>query len=294
MPLWTEKYRPQKFEDVIALPKQIPNLIKNPTHVLMIGVAGIGKTTCARIICKQLDADMLELNASDDRGIQVIRDEVKFFTQKMSEKRKVVFLDEADGLTNDSQQALRRIMEVSARSTLFILTANFLRKIIVPLRSRCSVIEFPLPDVEEIVNRLKHICDEENIKYDDGSLIKITKITYPDIRKAINTLQSSVVDGQIDVEDLGETLDVLDGLFDIIKQRDYDSLRSLLAKYVFDYESIYRYLFDKIFESEVKDGVKKKAMIEIAERMWRNQSVADQEINFMACVFNIEHVFDEF
>lgn len=291
--IWTEKYRPKKFGDVIGVPKQIKAFIKNPTHLLMVGDAGIGKTTVARILAKELDAELMELNASDDRGIQVIRDKVKFFAKKASVKMKIALLDEADGITRDAQQSLRRIMEIYAMSTLFILTANYLRRIIDPIRSRCTIVEFPAPDDELIIKRLKYICDNEKIKCDDDSLAEIVARAYPDIRKSINMLQSYCLDGKLNTDGIEDFKDLADAVFELILEGDYNTIRAVLTECVPNYDEMFRYLYNKIYESGTNDKDKKKAMIEIADRMWKNQSVADPEINFMACIFRIEDVLQE-
>lgn len=289
--LWWEKYRPQKFEDVIGLPKQFKSLVKRPVHILLTGGAGCGKTTCARIFAREIGAEIYELNASDDRGIQVIRDKVKFFAQKMSLTKKVMFLDEADGMTQDAQQSLRRIMEQYSSDTIFVLTANFLRRIIDPIRSRCAVIEYPAPDKKDVVERLKLICEKEDISYQLEDLVEIVNRTFPDIRTAITMVQTYSYEGTINLEDVEITEDTLDAVFIAIKEQKFDDLRDFLGKYVLDYNRMYRHLYEKVFKSSASDGEKKRALLDIAERIYRNQFVADPEINFMACVYNIYNVF---
>lgn len=284
MKMWVEKYRPQKFDDVIALPKQFRSMVDKPTHLLLVGKAGCGKTTCARIFANELGAEILEKNASDDRGISVIREQVKFFCQKKSLTRKVIFLDEADGLTNDAQQSLRRIMEIYSVNTIFILTANYRRRIIEPLESRCAVIEFPNPERDDIIRRLKDICNAEKIEYKKSDIAKIVDKSYPDIRKAINILQSSVNNGRIDVESIESSEDVMDTIYDLIKTKKFTTLRELVETYTPDYDAVYHHLFWKIFNDE---GKRMDAMLEIAERMYRNQSVSNPTINFMACAFKL-------
>jgi len=286
--IWTEKYRPKKFEDVIGLPEQLKNqdFDKLP-HLLFVGRPGIGKTTCAKIIADMLDAEFRELNASDDRGIQVVREKIKFFAQKASIGRKVLLLDEADYTTAEAQACLRRILEQCANSTLFILTANYLKRIIEPIRSRCTTIEFLNPDKTEIVDKLEYICKLEKVKYDKKDIEFITDVTYPDIRKAINTLQNAVKDGKINVDNVKVGDDILDTVWLILQRKDWKLMRELLQGYVSDYQQIYEYLFDKIFNLDIPRSDKEQALLKLIDRSWRDQNVANPEINFIGCCIDI-------
>ena len=177
--IWTEKYRPKKFEEIIGQKEivlRIKSLVekKSLPHCLFAGPAGVGKTTLATIIAKELfdenwKPNFLELNASDDRGIGIIRNEIKNFARTMSLAKipfKIIFLDECDSLTRDAQQALRRTMEQYSRSTRFILSCNFSSKLIDPIKSRCSIFRFkPLTkeNVDEIIKELKSISPEKII-----------------------------------------------------------------------------------------------------------------------------------
>lgn len=281
---WTEKYRPKDFCDVIGLPVQLEDQdLNNLTHLLMIGKPGIGKTTCARIIADKLEADFLELNASDDRGIAVIRQKVKIFARKASFGRKVILLDESDGITPDAQNSLRSIMESCSKSTLFILTANYLKKIIEPIRSRCIVIEFPNPEKECIIERLGKICDKEGYSYEKDDLKFITGLTYPDIRKAINMLQNACKDGKVNIKDIQVGTDILDAIWQLINEKDLNTMRILLGTYTPDLDQVYSFLFDKVCDVDLPRSDQYNALIKIAEYAYRNQIVAQPDINFIAC-----------
>ncbi len=192
---WVEKYRPREFEDVIGVPEQIVNSVSNGKirHLLLTGTAGTGKTTTAKIIINKIAPnDKLILNASKDRGIDIIRDKVGSFamTSSSNGNLKIVFLDEADYLTKDAQASLRNLMEEYSRTCIFILTGNEEQKILDALKSRCSHYKFVLPKKEEIKERLKYIVNEENVNINDDNLDLLVNKYYPDIRNSINILQS--------------------------------------------------------------------------------------------------------
>src|SRR6188472_3422789 len=209
--MWVEKYRPVKLEQVINQ-KQIinglSNLIRNPyeiPHLLFAGPAGVGKTTAALCIARELlgeywQRDTLELNASDERGIKMVRERVKEFAaimklsinqEKNERPFKIIILDEADEMTTEAQTALRRIIEDSAKTTRFIFICNYLSHIIEPIQSRCVVFRFSKVPVEEVVNYLKIICKNEQIKFDEKALHKIYEHTNGDLRHSINILQAA-------------------------------------------------------------------------------------------------------
>jgi len=287
--IWFEKYRPDTFKGVVGLPSQLEDLnVNKMPHMLFVGKPGIGKTTCAIIIADVLKAELLELNASDERGIDIVRHKVKFFAQRASFGLKVILLDEADGITPQAQDSLRRTMESCSDTTLFILTANYKKRIIPAIQSRCTIVEFPNPQKVDIRNRLKFICRKEGVEFKSDDLDFIIRITYPDIRKAINLLQNLVKKNKLDISGIQVTDDVLEAIWLFTIQKEYGSLRLLLNEYTPDYDQVYIYLFNKIFELDMKPVLKKDALLKIAERMWRNTSIADPEINFMAFVFDFD------
>ena len=215
--MWVEKYRPEKLDEVIdqkEIIRGLKNLIKNPEeipHLLFAGPAGVGKTTTALCVAKGLlgeewQRDTLELNASDERGIKMVRERVKEFAAVMklttSNKQdnrpfRIIILDEADEMTSEAQTALRRIIEDSSRTTRFILICNYLSQIIEPIQSRCVVFRFTRLTNEDIVNHLKVICQKEGIKYDDKALTQIYEATSGDLRHSINILQAAAGMGSV-------------------------------------------------------------------------------------------------
>ena len=203
--LWIEKYRPKTLDEVVDQKEAvegIKNLIKNieeTPHLLFAGPPGTGKTTLALVIAHILYGDnwrdyTLELNASDERGINVIREKVKIFSQYFTPSKnisfKLVILDEADMMTSEAQTALRRIMEIYSRTTRFILICNYLTRIISPIQSRCAIFRFKRIPEELSINYLKEICEDEEIPCTQDVISRIYKYSEGDLRKAINLLQS--------------------------------------------------------------------------------------------------------
>src|SRR6478736_5557145 len=217
--MWVEKYRPIKLNQVtdqIEIVKGLNNLIKNPNeipHLLFAGPAGVGKTTTALCIARELlgedwQRDTLELNASDERGIKMVRERVKEFaavitlTTDNSKKGipfRIIILDEADEMTPDAQTALRRIIEDSSKTTRFIIICNYLSQIIEPIQSRCVVFRFMRLPREDVVGYLKTICEKEGVKYEEKALSQIYGATSGDLRHSINILQAAAGMGSVSI-----------------------------------------------------------------------------------------------
>ncbi|MCY1154396.1 MAG: rfcS [Nitrososphaera sp.] len=214
--MWSEKYRPKKLKEVVdqkEIIKGISNLIKSPDipHMLFAGPAGVGKTTTALCIAMELLGEewrknTLELNASDERGIKMVRERVKEFAasikladDKEFGKPKIIILDEADEMTSEAQTALRRIIEDSARTTRFIIICNYLSQIIEPIQSRCVVFRFRRLPKEDVIDYLKMICEQQKVKYEEKALAQIYEATGGDLRHSINIMQAAAGMGLVSV-----------------------------------------------------------------------------------------------
>lgn len=217
--MWVERYRPQKLDDLVnqkSIVASIGALLKKESempHMLFAGSAGIGKTTTALCVARQIlgsewRAYTLELNASDERGINMVREKVKKFSRWAGFGQipfKIIILDEADEMTSDAQTALRRIIEDTSRHCRFMITANNISKIIEPIQSRCAVFKFTAVSQEDVVSRLARIAGEEGVKYDDGGLRTVYDYTGGDLRHAINLLQTVASAGEISRERVRES-----------------------------------------------------------------------------------------
>ncbi len=214
--MWSEKYRPKKLSEVVdqkEIIRGISNLIKSPDipHMLFAGPAGVGKTTAALCIAMELLGEewrknTLELNASDERGIKMVRERVKEFAasiklagDKEFGKPKIIILDEADEMTSEAQTALRRIIEDSARTTRFVLVCNYLSQIIEPIQSRCVVFRFTRLPKENVIDHLKKICEQQKVRYEEKALAQIYDVTGGDLRYSINIMQAAAGMGSVSV-----------------------------------------------------------------------------------------------
>ncbi|MEO9295102.1 MAG: replication factor C small subunit [Nitrososphaera sp.] len=217
--MWTEKYRPQKLEEIVnqkEIVSSISNLIKNADmpHMLFSGPAGVGKTTAALCIAKEVlkdqwEKDTLSLNASDERGIKMVRERVKIFAEASSVASstfKIIILDEADEMTSEAQTALRRMMEDYSKSTRFIIICNYLSQIIEPIQSRCVVFRFVRLPKDDVIGHLQSICKKEGAKYDERALDAIYESTGGDIRHSINVLQAAAGMGAVNVANVSAAI----------------------------------------------------------------------------------------
>ena len=292
--LWIEKYRSETLEQYIgneAVKDRIADCItKNDIpHFLFAGSAGTGKTTLAKLIVKNIQCDYLYINASDENGIDIIRDKVKGFASTSTFKPlKVVILDEADFLTQPAQAALRNLIEEYSITTRFVLTCNYIERLIEPLQSRCEIHLLKPPTKSAVA---KHICtnilDVENITYEISDVAKIINELYPDVRSIIKVLQSNVKDSKLTITTLDDNW--YKQLIQILNKRDKNAwyqVRQLVADaQIDDFQTAYRYMFDHM--ADFSYGHDAELSVILDDFIWRAGVVPDKEINFAAAIAKI-------
>lgn len=280
--IWIEKYRPKNFNEVVGQnTSEIEKHLSNIPHFLFLSKSpGTGKTTIAKIIIKKLQSDYIQLNASDERGIDTIRNKVKDFAMTMSSngKIKIIFFDEADYLTREAQTALRNMMETYAKNCRFILTGNYENKIIEPIRSRCVVIKFQEPKKEEIYPYLEKININEKLGLLKDELIQLIDKCYPDIRKMVNRLQMFNLTNDKNSLIKSEDIEVAKALWIQIKSLNFWKCREIILNSQFDPEDILIDIHQLIIKDKLNDELKFKLLIELAETMKYMNIVINKEI----------------
>ena len=284
MDLFVEKYRPQSLEGFIGdntVRDKVQEYLKEGTlqNLLLFGPAGTGKTSLTKLIVKQLEADHLYINASDERGIDTIRDKIVPFASSIGfNGLKVVILDESDYLTAQAQATLRNVIETFSASCRFIFTCNYLDRIISPLQSRCMAFGITPPSKKEVGQHVLQICDQEKIGYTKEDLGKIIITHYPDIRKILNTIQGSLKGGKLvlDSKSLKNTEfenKVVEGLKNKINLKE---IRQIIADSgATQFESLFRCLYDSVEEYTTNIG---DAIIIISQYQYEYSFVVDKEI----------------
>ena len=289
--LFTEKYRPDTLEGYIGNDDFKSSLqqwidANDIPHLLLTGGAGTGKTTAAKLIINNIDCDSLYINCSDENGIDTIRDKVKSFASAASFKpQKVVIMDEADFLTINAQAALRNIIETYSLNTRFVFTCNYIERIIDPIQSRTVVFELTPPSMQDVAFKCVEILDLEEITYTKADLVRIVKQTYPDIRKTLNLLQSSLKNGELvesrTITNFKQTSDQVIELLKIKNFTTFTTIRQLVMdSNIRDYNELYRVLFERA--DEFTDSA--IATLIIADYQYKSIMAPDKEITFCACI----------
>jgi len=297
--LWVEQYRPKTIDDCI-LPDSLKNLFSSfikkgeLSNMLFSGTPGIGKTTVAKALCEQMNCDWIMINGSEEGGIDVLRNKIKNFasTVSLSGGKKVVILDEADYLNPQSTQpALRGFVEEFHKNCRFILTCNFKNRIIEPLHSRFSNIEFKVnpKDKPKLASRLFeraiYILKEQNVDYEDKVLVELITKHFPDFRKLINELQRYSVSGSIDAGILVNVSDEnLKTLVTHLKGKAFSDMRKWVVNNLDnDPVKIFRKIYDTLY-TNLEPSTIPHAVLIIADYQYKSAFVADQEINLVACL----------
>ena len=298
--LWVQKYRPQKVVDTI-LPADLKNAFQkfvdqnNIPNLLLAGRAGVGKTTIAKAMLEEIGADYIVINGSMNGNIDTLRIEIANFASTVSFTggRKYVILDEADYLNaNSTQPALRNFMEEFSKNCGFILTCNFKNRIIEPLQSRCSVIEFNIPNKEkteiaaQFYKRVKRILDEEGVEYDNKAVASVVQSYFPDWRRALNELQRYAGTGRIDAGILAnKSNENIDDLFTLLKEKKFTDMRKWVADNSdVDSSVLYRQLYDKLPNKVKSTTSVAEAIVVLAQYQYQEAFVANSEINRVAAL----------
>ena len=300
--LWVEKYRPQTTKECI-LPKDIKKTFQDIVdtgemqNLLLSGGAGCGKTTIAKALCNELDCDYIMINCSEDGNIDTLRTKIRNFasTVSISGGKKVVILDEFDySNAQSTQPALRGFIEEYAGNCRFILTCNFKNRIIEPLHSRCTCVEFRIPNSEkpnlagQFLERMKEILDQEQVSYSEAVLAELIMKHFPDFRRVINELQRYSVAGTIDegiLTQLGEVN--LKKLVTSMKEKDFTNVRKWVVENLDnDQTQIFRKIYDTLYDYMTPQSIP-QAILVLSEYQYKSAFVADQEINLTACLVEL-------
>jgi len=301
--IWVEKYRPQRVADCI-LPKSIKKTFQDIVasgempNLLLAGGAGCGKTTVAKALCREMGLDILFVNASEDSGIDTIRTKIRQYASSVSLTGgvKVVILDEADYQNpNSAQPALRSMIEEFHSNCRFIFTCNFKNRIIEPLHSRCTVIEFQIPNSEkpvlatELLERCSLILNEQGVVFEEKVVAQLINRFFPDFRRIINELQRYSVSGSIDNGILANVGEVsLKKLIAALKDKNFTDMRGWVASNIDnDPVQIFRAIYDSAYDVLVKGSIPQQLILILAEYQYKAAFVADQEINTVAALTEI-------
>ena len=295
MELWVEKYRPQVLEDYVGnevIKNKIADYLKQGSiqNLLFHGVAGTGKTTLAKLIAKNLNCDLLYLNASDERGIDTIREKIIPFASSMSfNDVKIVILDEADYLTPQAQATLRNTIESCSKTTRFILTCNYLERIISPLQSRCQTLEIKPPSKQDVAWRCVDICKDEKVDIDNIALKTIVNAYYPDIRKIINTIQGSVVNHVVKLDESSLKDDLNEQIIQALStQSKLSDIRQILADSGSrEFDNLFKALYDNITKFTSNEGA---AILIIAKYQYEYTFVLEKEICVAAMLNELNYL----
>ena len=295
--LWVEKYRPTTLDTYIGnehLKSKVSIYLESGDlpHILLYGRAGTGKTTLAKLLVNNIECDCLYINASDENSVDTVRNKVRSFASTMGFKdMKIIILDECDYITPNAQAALRNLMETFSKHCRFILTCNFVERIIDPIQSRCQSFQIVPPDRKQVASHLYNILHEEEVDFQIDDIGNLVNAGYPDIRRVINSAQRQVVKGKlvVDKQALKEN-DYKLTLLDILKTQNrkdaFKNIRKLLADtQVTDFAELYKLLYDEV--DLYGTGHIAECILIVAKYQLSDSQVVDKEINAMAMIIEL-------
>jgi DNA polymerase III delta prime subunit len=299
--LWVEKYRPSKLEDYVGnehLKSKVAGYLESGDipHLLLYGKAGTGKTTLAKLIVNSVDCDYMIINASDENNVDTVRNKVKNFASTIGFRQsKIIILDEFDYMTPNAQAILRNLMETFSKHCRFILTCNYVEKVIEPIQSRCQTFQIVPPTKKDVAVQISKILQSEGVKFEIKDLVPIIDSAYPDIRKIINTCQLNSIKGELklDVQNLLEN-DYKTKIIDILKSKDdkrnkYMKLRqTLIDSRATDFTELYTLLYDKV--EEYAEGKTANVILEISDGQRNAFLSIDKEIPTAATLIKILNI----
>ena len=296
--LWVEKYRPRKLTEYVGnehLKEKVSDYLKSGDvpHLLFFGKAGTGKTTLAKLIVNSINCDHIIINASDENNVDTVRNKVKGFASTIGFKDlKVIILDEFDYMTPNAQAILRNLMETFSKHCRFILTCNYVEKVIDPIQSRCQTFQIVPPTKKDVAVQISQILGKEGISFEPKDLVPIIDSSYPDIRKIINTCQLNSSKGKLKLD----TTSVIDSdikskVVEILKSSDvgrnkWKNIRQAVADAkIQDFTELYSFLYEKV--DEYGGNNTSNIILILSESQHKDALVVDKEITFMSCIIQI-------